>query len=117
MEHRVVARVQIVFLKLKQGEAEEALPLAREGVKVAPDYFLAHNALGRTLLAAGQTTDAIQELQTAVRLEPQSPENHFDLAEAYRTAGRKAEAAKESAEFQRIKKIREAAGTAPMTAQ
>ncbi|PYX70349.1 MAG: hypothetical protein DMG78_19190 [Acidobacteria bacterium] len=104
---QVVARVQIVFLRLKQGESEEALPLARETIKLAPDYFLAHNALGRTLLAAGQTAAAIEELQTAVRLEPQSPENHFDLAEAYRTAGKKAEAAKEEAAFQRIKKQRE----------
>jgi len=104
---QVVARVQIVFLKLKQGESDEALPLARETVKLAPDYFLAHNALGRTLLAAGQTAAAIQELQTAVRLEPQSPENHFDLAEAYRAAGRKADAAKEQEEFERIKKSHE----------
>ena len=104
---QIVARVQIVFLKLKQGDSEGALPLAREVVKVAPDYFLAHNALGRTLLAAGQTAAAIQELQTAVRMEPQSPENHFDLAEAYRAAGRKADAAKEQQEFERIKKTRE----------
>ena len=104
---QVVARIQIVYLKLKQGESEEALPIARETVKLAPDYFLAHNALGRTLLAAGQTAAAIQELQTAVRLEPQSPENHFDLAEAYRAAGRKEEAAKEQVEFQKIKKQRE----------
>jgi len=104
---QVVARIQIIYLKLKQGESEEALPLARETVKLAPDYFLAHNTLGRTLLATGQTANAIQELQTAVRLEPQSPENHFDLAEAYRAAGRKEDAAKEQAEFQRIKKQRE----------
>lgn len=114
---QVVARVQIVFLKLKQGDSEEVLPLARETVKLAPDYFLAHNALGRTLLAAGQPAAAIQELQTAVRLEPQSPENHFDLAEAYSAAGRKAEASKERAEFQRIKKLRERAGGAPMPAR
>ena len=112
---QVVARVQIIFLKLKQGEAEEALPLARETVKLAPDYFLAHNALGRTLLASGQTATAIQELQAAVRLEPQSPENHFDLAEAYRTAGRKVDAEKEQAEFQRIKKQREAPVTSVVT--
>ena len=104
---QVVARVQIILLKLKQGASEEVLPLARETVKLAPGYFLAHIALGRTLLAAGQTAAAIPELQTAVRLEPQSPENHFDLAEAYRAAGRKEEAAKEQAEFQRIKKLRE----------
>ena len=113
---QVVARIQIVFLKLKQGESEEALPLARETVKLAPDYFLAHNALGRTLLASGQTTAAVQELQTAVHLEPQSPENHFDLAEAYRAAGKKLEAEKEQAEFQRIKKQREVPVTSIVTA-
>ncbi len=112
---QVVARVQIVFLKLKQGESEEALPLARETVKRAPDYFLAHNALGRTLLAAGEPSAAIEELQAAVRLEPQSPENHFDLAEAYRAAGKKTEAAKEQAEFQRIKKQREGPVTSVVT--
>lgn len=112
---QVVARVQIIFLKLKQGEADDTLPLAREAVKLAPDYFLAHNALGRTLLAAGQTATAIQELQTAVRLEPQSPENHFDLAEAYRAAGKKIEAEKEQAEFSRIKKQREAPVTSVVT--
>ena len=114
---QVVARVQIVFLKLKQGDSEEALSMAREAVKAAPDYFLAHNALGRALLAAGQTAAAIPELQTAVRLEPQSPENHFDLAEAYRAAGRKLEASKELGEFERIKKLRELQGSAPPTAQ
>jgi tetratricopeptide (TPR) repeat protein len=114
---QVVARVQIVFLKLKQGDSEEAIPLAREAVRLAPGYFLAHNALGRALLAAGQTAAAIQELQTAVRLEPQSPENHFDLAEAYRTFGRKLEASKERGEFERIKKRRERQGSAPPTAQ
>jgi len=112
---QVVARIQIIFLKLKQGESEEALPLARETVKLAPDYFLAHNALGRTLLASGQTATAIQELQAAVRLEPQSPENHFDLAEAYRAAGRKVDAEKEQAEFHRIKKQREAPVTSVVT--
>jgi tetratricopeptide (TPR) repeat protein len=114
---QVVARVQIVFLKLKQGDSEAAIPLAREAVQLSPDYFLAHNALGRALMAAGRTAAAIQELQTAVRLEPQSPENHFDLAEAYRAAGRKLEASKERGEFERIKKLRESQGSAPPTAQ
>ncbi|HUM05494.1 MAG TPA: tetratricopeptide repeat protein [Terriglobales bacterium] len=110
---QVVARVQIVFLNLKQGEPEKALPQAREAVRLVPSYFLAHNALGRVYLALGQIPSAVQELQAAVRLEPQSPENHFDLAEAYRAAGRKTDAARERAEFERIKKAREpAAGPA-----
>jgi tetratricopeptide (TPR) repeat protein len=114
---QVVARVQIVSLKLKQGDSESALPIAREAVKFAPDYFLAHNALGRSLLADGKTAEAIQELQKAVQLEPKTPENHFDLAEAYRAAGRKLDAEKETAEFVKIKKQRESQGSMPPTAQ
>jgi len=114
---QVVAQVQIITLKLKQGDAEEALPMARDAVKSAPDYFLAHNVLGRTLLALGKTVPAIQELQAAVKLEPKSAENHFDLAEAYRAAGRKVEAKKEQDEFARIKKQRENSGTILPTAQ
>jgi tetratricopeptide (TPR) repeat protein len=110
---QVVARVQIAFLDLKRGNPEEALPVAREAVKRAPSYFLAHNALGRVLLALGRTAPAIAELQTAVRLEPQSPENHFDLAEAYSSADRAADAARERAEFEKIKKQRDAAPGMP----
>jgi len=114
---QVVARIQIVFLKLKQGDSEDSVSLAREAVKIAPDYFLAHNALGRSLLADGKTADAIQELQKAVELEPKVPENHFDLAEAYRAAGRKLDAQKETAEFARIKSLREHLNGAPLTPQ
>jgi len=114
---QVVARIQIVFLELKQGDSEDAVRLAREAVKIEPDYFLAHNALGRSLLADGKTADAIQELQKAVQLEPKSPENHFDLAEAYRAAGRKVDAQAETAEFARIKSLREHLNGAPMTPQ
>jgi len=114
---QVVARIQIVFLKLKQGDSEDAVSLAREAVKLAPDYFLAHNALGRSLLADGKTADAIQELQKAVQLEPKVPESHFDLAEAYRAAGRKLDAQKETAEFARIKSLREHLNGAPLTPQ
>jgi tetratricopeptide (TPR) repeat protein len=112
---QVVARVQIVSLKLKQGDSEGALPVAREAVRIAPDYFLAHNALGRCLLADGKTAEAIQELQKAVELEPNAPENHFDLAEAYRAAGRKLDAEKETAAFVKIKKQRESQGSMPST--
>lgn len=100
---QVMARLQIVYLLLKQGNAKGALELAREAVKLEPDSFLPHNAAGRALLAVGQTASAIRELQIAVRLAPDSPENHFSLAEAYSSAGKTAEAAKERAEFERWK--------------
>jgi len=98
----VFARLQIVFLYLKQGTPEEGLNVAEEAVKLKPDLFLAHNVLGRVLLEMGRTNRAILELETAVRLEPRSPENHRRLAEAYRNAGKAQAASREMAEFQKL---------------
>ena len=100
----VLARVQLVYLYLKQGDSEKGTELAREALKLDPNFFLTHNLMGRALLAGGHASAAIEELKTAVRLEPTSPESHFSLSEAYRNAGRTAEAAKERAEFERLKK-------------
>ena len=96
------ARLQIVFLYLKQGTPEEGLSAAEEAVKLKPGLFLTHNVLGRVLLEMGQTQRAMKELETAVRLQPRSPENHRRLAEAYRKAGRSNAAAKQMAEFQKL---------------
>lgn len=98
----VFARLQIVFLCLKQGAPEDGLNAAEEAVKLKPRLFLTHNVLGRVLLEMGQTKRAMLELETAVRLEPRSPENHRRLGEAYRSAGRSQAAAKEMAEFQKL---------------
>ena len=53
--------------------------------------------LGRALLASERASDAIAPLETAVRLQPQNPATHFQLATAYRRAGRKADADRELA--------------------
>ena len=100
----VLARLQIVYLYLKQGAAEKGLTLATEAVKMDPESVMAHNALGRVLLESGQTDAAIEQLQAAERLAPEIAESHFSLAEAYRSAGKKDAAAKEMAEFERLKK-------------
>ena len=100
----VLARLQIVYLYLKQGAAEKGLALATEAVKMDPESVMAHNALGRVLLESGQADAAIEQLQTAVRLAPEVAESHFSLAEAYRSAGKSDAAAKEMAEFERLKK-------------
>lgn len=49
-----------------------------------PDSWLAHNNLGTILLSqSGRLPEAIEEFQTAVRLEPAFPESHFNLASAW----------------------------------
>ena len=52
-----------------------------------PDYALAHNNLGRVLLAQGKTGEALKHLTEAVRLDAANPQALFGLAEAYAAVG------------------------------
>jgi tetratricopeptide (TPR) repeat protein len=58
------------------------------------DAFL---GLGTTLLSAKRFSEAIPPLETAVKLEPQNPGAHYNLATALTRAGRKQDAEKEFA--------------------
>ncbi len=104
--NHVFARLQIAFEFLKRSEPAAGLSYAEEAVKLAPDLFAAHNALGRILLETGQTERAIKELEIGVKQAPDSPEMFFALARAYSKAGRKADADRARAEFMRLDKIR-----------
>ena len=92
---------------MKRGEQAEAKPFAERAVKVAPKNFAARACLGRVLLEGSESDlpGAIRELEMAVKLAPDSPQVHFSLASAYSKAGRKQEAARERAEFARLKKL------------
>jgi len=58
-------------LKLsKQGKPDLAQALMREAIKLFPDYFDAHFALGNELMKAGRLNDAIAELEQARRVNP-----------------------------------------------
>ena len=106
--NHVFARLQIAFEFLKRNTPAAGLMYAEEAVKLAPNLFAAHNALGRILLEVGQTERAIKELESGVKQAPDSPEMYFALARAYSKAGRKAEADRARAEFMRLDKIRRA---------
>jgi tetratricopeptide (TPR) repeat protein len=80
--------LQLAFHLMKEGRYEEALPYAESAVTAEPDFFAAHNALGRVLLELGQTDRSIAELEKAARLAPNSVQTYFSLARAYQRAGR-----------------------------
>jgi tetratricopeptide (TPR) repeat protein len=58
------------------------------------DAFL---GLGSSLLSARRFAEAIPPLETAVKLEPQNPGAHYNLAMAFSRAGRKEDADREFA--------------------
>jgi tetratricopeptide (TPR) repeat protein len=101
----VLAKIQIAFAHIKRSEYAEAKPWAEQAVQEAPNQFIAYNALGQIQLALGEVDAAIQSLETAVKLAPDSPPMHFALARAYRAAKRTADADKAQAEFTRLDRL------------
>ena len=91
----------------KRGEPETGRPYAERAVKFAAANFAARGALGRILLDTGDVPGAIRELEIAVKMEPNSPPLRFSLASAYSRAGRKEDAARQRAEFTRLKNLSE----------
>ena len=108
----VHARLQIAFEMIKQSRHAEGAPYAEEAVKLAPDLFAAHNALGRILLETGEIERAVKEFEIAVKLAPESPEMYFALARAYNRANRPKDAERARAEFMRLGKMRREGGAA-----
>jgi tetratricopeptide (TPR) repeat protein len=99
-----VAMIQIALAELRRGRAEEALPVAAEAARIAPNVPAARLAHGRALLAVGQTAPGVLEMEAAVKLAPENPRLRFALAQAYAGAGRSADAARERSEFLRLQK-------------
>ncbi len=92
-------------LKIRQGEPDEALTSLRAAMKLVPANYrwMCHAELGRANLTADRLDVAISEFEIAVRQMPANAQLRFFLAQAYRRAGRKLDAQRASAEFDRLK--------------
>jgi tetratricopeptide (TPR) repeat protein len=99
------ALVTIALEYEKRGDTEKAIPYAERAVEAAPDFFAAHGVLGRLLANSGEVQKGIKELETARQEAPDSPQVRFSLAGAYALAGQKDNAARERAEFVRLKQL------------
>jgi len=99
------AMLLIASIQIRQGAPEKAIETVQAGMKVVPVKYrwLCHLNLGRANLDANNATAAISELEAAVRQMPSSVSAHFFLAEAYREAGRHADAEREKTEFEKTK--------------
>lgn len=102
----VPARLQLVFELVTRGEAAKAKPYAEEAVRLDPQHFAVHLAMGRVWFETGDLAKAIASFERGVALAPGSPQAHFLLASAYARAGRTADAERERAEFRRLEQIK-----------
>jgi len=99
------AMLAIASIQIRQGTPEKAIESLHAAMQAVPTKYrwLCHLNLGRANLDANNATTAISELESAVRQMPSSANAHFFLAEAYREAGRQADAEREKTEFEKTK--------------
>lgn len=93
-----------------RGDSDAAISYARRAVAADPKFFGAHAVLGKLLTNAGEVEEGIIELEIARQQASDSPQVHFSLAAAYALAGRKDDAARERAEFARLKHLADEMG-------
>ena len=83
--------------------AEQLLKQATASDASNPEAFY---ELGKLELSDGRLTDARQHLERATKLLPQNSQVHFVLSRAYRRLNRTADAERELATYQQLKKSR-----------
>jgi tetratricopeptide (TPR) repeat protein len=99
------AWIVIGSMETRQGDGDAAIQSLKQAMKAIPPKYrwLGHAELGRAHLTAGNVSTAISEFETAERSAVSNPQVHFFLSQAYRRAGRKEDAQRETAEFEKLK--------------
>ena len=109
----VPARLNAVFELLKRGDPARAQPYAEAAVRLAPQLFATHLAMGQVWFETGDVAKAATAFEQGVKLAPGSPQAHFLLARAYARLGRAADAERERAEFRRLEQLKTGQATGP----
>ncbi|MCS7042607.1 MAG: tetratricopeptide repeat protein [Bryobacteraceae bacterium] len=101
------ALLMLANLEIRQGQPDEALKHLERALELVPVSYrwICHASIGQAHLTAGRVEQAIAKLEKATRLVSGNAQIHYYLSQAYRRAGRKEDAARELAEFQRLKEI------------
>jgi tetratricopeptide (TPR) repeat protein len=97
----VEARLRIAAAKYKTDSAG-GVPFAQQAVKLDPQLPFAHYLLGLLLLDIDKYQEAIPELEIARKAFSADPKVYFALGSAYARAGRKQDAARARATFERL---------------
>jgi tetratricopeptide (TPR) repeat protein len=95
----------------QSGQWDEAIGHFSRASKLDEGFQEAYLALGMSFNSAGKFSDAIAPLQTYVKMQPQDPAGHYQLATAYARTGHKPEAEREMA------RQRDATAKTPQSAQ
>ena len=99
-EH-VLARLKIAAAEYKV-DSQAGIPYAKEALLINPQLSFGHYLLGLLLLDTGDYRGAIPQLEVARMSYPNEVRLYFALGSAYALAGRKEDAARARATFERL---------------
>jgi Flp pilus assembly protein TadD len=71
----------------RRGKGDDAIAHYRDALKIAPNYYPAHNNLGTLYLSRSDLASAEEQFQDAVRLDQNDPQAHFNLANVFLLKG------------------------------
>ena len=69
-----------------KGELERSEKYYLEALQIKPEFVNALQGLAQTYIAMGRIPEAVEKLEKAVRIMPDSPALHLQLAKAYQQA-------------------------------
>jgi tetratricopeptide (TPR) repeat protein len=72
----------------EQGKYEEAMEVYHKGLSFVPDDLDMHYNLGIMLRGQGRIDEALEELRTALRIDPNSEKARRVLEETLKAAGK-----------------------------
>jgi tetratricopeptide (TPR) repeat protein len=98
----VPARLRLAEQYTKEQNAGEALRVAQEAVALEPKSGTARLVLGEALIAKGDSTAGILELEKARDQAPDRVRTHWDLFRAYSVVGRLQDANREKEEIEKL---------------
>jgi superkiller protein 3 len=98
----IPAEYQLAYVRLQMHQPEAAIPLLQDVVTRQPDHSDAHYELGKALLEEGKVKDAIQNLETSIRLRP-TDYAYYQLSMAYGRDGRANEAQQARLMYQKLR--------------
>jgi tetratricopeptide (TPR) repeat protein len=83
----VVTRNYLGLVYVQTGDDDQAIAAFRQATKLRPDYADAHQNLG-AVLTTSDATEAVRELETALKLQPRLLKAGYNLALAYEASPR-----------------------------
>jgi serine/threonine protein kinase/tetratricopeptide (TPR) repeat protein len=85
---------------------DRAVEAAKKTLELDPDFGLAYSCLGLAYEQKGMSKEAVQAMETQVRILGRDPDALLELGHAYATAGRRADARKILVELEEISRKR-----------